>query len=199
MLEPSVGCCAPLAKPHPIHFAVMSTDQPVQGVALLEVVDFSSEKSEVCYGEERLRGAYKKIDWDRSFKQKIMFPKLKLFYSKKKKGDVILLACLHGGVPIEEFHLYEEGFQSLSVDVKLPYGQVVALNVNDQITLTQSGAIMRYIGKLAGLYPVANDIYAAKIDMILEAETELFTGLSVVRHKGKQHSHHSRKHLKSKA
>eukprot|EP01052_Picozoa_sp_SAG31_P001612 SAG31_NODE_55_length_29938_cov_9.154027_2_plen_95_part_00 len=40
--------------------------------------------------------------------------------------------------------------------------------------IAQSGAIMRYVSKLAGLAP-ANDLDAAKCDMIFEASQEVST------------------------
>lgn len=71
-------------------------------------------------------------------------------------------------------------------DGRLPFGQLPALQVDDQL-LVQSAAILRFVGKLANLYPTgsgSDDIYAAKIDAAMDEETDMFVGLSVSRYKG---------------
>lgn len=114
-------------------------------------------------------------------------PKLKLYYFNiAGKGEAIRLACAYGGVPLEDFRMHANEFHDLKVSGKLAFGQVPALSVNDDTILTQSAAIMRYVGKLTGLYPVNDDLYAAKIDMIVDSENDLFMGLSVSRYRGKQ-------------
>lgn len=119
-----------------------------------------------------------------SKKQKT-FPKLKLFYFNiPGKGEAIRLACAYGGVPLDDFRMHSDDFHELKVSGKLAFGQVPALEVNGESMLFQSAAIMRYIGKLAGLYPTDDDLYAAKIDMIVDQEVDLFTGLSVSRYRG---------------
>jgi len=70
--------------------------------------------------------------------------------------------------------------------VKLAFGQLPALQVIDQL-LVQSAAILRFVGKLANLYPTgsgSDDIYAAKIDAVMDEETDMLTGLSVSRYRG---------------
>jgi glutathione S-transferase len=53
------------------------------------------------------------------------------------------------------------------------------LEIDGKHTLVQSGAIMRYLGKLASLYP--NDpVQAAKVDAIMDQETDAFTGVTVL-------------------
>lgn len=72
-------------------------------------------------------------------------------------------------------------------DGRLPFGQLPALQVDDQL-LVQSAAILRFVGKLANLYPTgsgSDDIYAAKIDAAMDEEADMFVGLSVSRYKGK--------------
>lgn len=114
------------------------------------------------------------------------FPKLKLYYFNiAGKGEAIRLACAYGGVPLEDFRMHANEFHELKVSGKLAFGQVPALSVNDDTMIFQSAAIMRYIGKLTGLYPTNDDLYAAKIDMIVDSENDLFTGLSVSRYRGK--------------
>lgn len=112
-------------------------------------------------------------------------PKLKLYYFNiPGKGEPIRLACAYGGVPLEDFRMHANEFHDLKVNGKLAFGQVPALSVDDDTMITQSAAIMRYVGKLAGLYPTNDDLYAAKIDMLVDSENDLFTGLAVSRYRG---------------
>ena len=69
-------------------------------------------------------------------------------------------------------------------DGKLAFGQLPALEVDGKTMLFQSAAIMRFIGKYAGLYPTNDELYAAKIDALVDQEGDLFTGLSVSRYRG---------------
>lgn len=81
--------------------------------------------------------------------------------------------------------MHANEFHDLKVSGKLAFGQVPALSVDEDTMLFQSAAIMRYVGKLAGLYPTNDDLYAAKIDMVVDQESDLFAGLSVSRYRGK--------------
>ena len=59
---------------------------------------------------------------------------------------------------------------------------VLALYVNDgESILCQTNAIMRYLGKLTGLYPTC-PIKAALVDSLMDFEADLFAGLSVSRY-----------------
>lgn len=112
-------------------------------------------------------------------------PKLKLYYFNiPGKGEAIRLACAYGGIPLDDFRMHANEFHELKVSGKLAFGQVPALSVDDNTMIFQSAAIMRYVGKLTGLYPTDDDLYAAKIDMIVDSENDLFTGLSVSRYRG---------------
>lgn len=110
---------------------------------------------------------------------------MKLYYFNiPGKGEPIRLACAYGGVELDDFRMHANEFHDLKVSGKLAFGQVPALSVNDDQMIFQSAAIMRYVGKLAGLYPTNDDLYAAKIDMAVDCEIDLFMGLSVSRYRG---------------
>ena len=49
--------------------------------------------------------------------------------------------------------------------------------------LVQSGAILRYVGRLGGLYPAGDALLCARIDALMDFEADLFTGLRVLRYK----------------
>lgn len=88
---------------------------------------------------------------------------------------------------MDDVRLSREKFLEMKQDGRLPFGQLPALQVDDHL-LVQSAAILRFLGKLANLYPTgsgSDDIYAARIDAVMDEEADMFVGLSVSRYKGK--------------
>ena len=65
---------------------------------------------------------------------------------------------------------------------ELPYGQVPLLVVDGRHKIAQSAAIIRFIGKLSGLYP-EDPVTAAMADSLIDEEIDLFMGLSVSRYR----------------
>ncbi len=62
--------------------------------------------------------------------------------------------ALHiGGIPFEDFRFAPSDFPE--VRKTTPLNQVPTLHIND-LQITQSDAITRYVGKMAGLYPEDN-------------------------------------------
>ena len=53
-----------------------------------------------------------------------------------------------------------------------PFRQLPVLEVDGKI-VAQTGAIARFCGKLAGMYPSDNDFNAAKVDQIIEAAQDI--------------------------
>lgn len=107
-----------------------------------------------------------------------------MIYSSTK-GEAIRLACAYGNIPLEDIRLSVDQFQDLKNDGKLSFGQLPALDVDfGRFILFQSAAIMRYIGRFAGLYPLDNFELAAKIDALIDEENDLFMGLSCSRYRG---------------
>jgi len=78
--------------------------------------------------------------------------KLKLTYFNFSGGraEPARLALHIGGIPFEDFRFAPADFAE--VRKTTPLNQVPTLYVND-VQVTQSDAITRYVGKLAGLYP----------------------------------------------
>ena len=50
---------------------------------------------------------------------------------------------------------------------RLQFGQVPAMEVREGVMLTQSAAILRFIGKKTDLYPVDDEV-AAAVDAIID-------------------------------
>ena len=79
-------------------------------------------------------------------------PQLKLNYFDFHGGraEPVRLALHLGGVPFEDHRFTFPEFAAFRTTT--PFGQVPTLHV-DGVQVTQSDAILRYAGKLAGLYP----------------------------------------------
>lgn len=73
----------------------------------------------------------------------------------------------------------------MKADGKLLFGQVPALELENGTILCQSAAILRFVGRYAGLYPHDDFVQAAIIDSLMDEEIDLFTGITVTRYKGK--------------
>lgn len=98
------------------------------------------------------------------------------------KAEAIRLACHFSGLPLKDTRLTRDEFDAMKASGELPYGQVPLLVVDGKHKIAQSAAIIRFIGKLSGLYPV-DPITAAMTDSLLDEEIDLFMGLSVSRYR----------------
>jgi prostaglandin-H2 D-isomerase / glutathione transferase len=115
--------------------------------------------------------------------------KLKLYYFNiAGKGEQIRLFCAYADLDLEDYRFQSsDEFLKLKSEGKLAFGQVPMLEVdegNGKVhQLVQSTAILRYLGKLSGLYPKDDDILAAKIDAAMAQETDAFMGAVVATYK----------------
>ncbi len=93
--------------------------------------------------------------------------KLKLTYFDFSGGraEPARLALHIGGIPFEDHRFAPSDFAE--VRKTTPLNQVPTLHVND-VQITQSDAITRYVGKLAGLYP-EDDLQALLCDEVMGA------------------------------
>lgn len=107
-----------------------------------------------------------------------------LYFDIPGKGEAIRLVCAYASLDLEDARVDREKFLAMKYAGQLPFGQLPVLEVNGGETkLAQSGAIMRYIGKLSGLYPNC-PIKAAKVDAIIDQQNDMCAGLSVSRYTG---------------
>ncbi|TDH67350.1 hypothetical protein CCR75_008530 [Bremia lactucae] len=99
------------------------------------------------------------------------FPSIKLtYFNIAGAAEASRLAFYIGNVPFEDKRLSKAEFAS--VKETLPLGQVPVLEVDEEV-FTQSHAILRYAGRLGGLYPVSAPYFALKIDELLHAMGEI--------------------------
>jgi len=109
-------------------------------------------------------------------------PELKLYYFDiKGKGESIRLICAYSGLKLQD-HRFEsrDEFKAMKEGSRLPFGQVPMLEVNGKVAMVQSTAIMRYLGKLSGLYPMKDHVLAQKVDAVMDQATDVFMGSTVL-------------------
>ena len=107
--------------------------------------------------------------------------KIRLFYTNIPfwRAEVSRLTLFIGGIKFEDVRMsWREDFDTMVDTGKLPYGvkspfrQIPVLEVDGQ-AIGQTAGIARFCGKLSGMYPKNDDIFAAKIDQILDAATDI--------------------------
>jgi glutathione S-transferase len=82
------------------------------------------------------------------------------------RGEAIRLAFYLAGLPLKEIRVPFEQWEVYKG--KTPFGRIPVLNVDDSLVYTQSNSILRYAGKLTGLYPT-NDLEALRVDQIMDS------------------------------
>eukprot|EP00298_Acanthocystis_sp_HF-20_P029097 c7970_g1_i2.p1 GENE.c7970_g1_i2~~c7970_g1_i2.p1 ORF type:complete len:222 (+),score=87.65 c7970_g1_i2:24-668(+) len=108
------------------------------------------------------------------------YPKLKLTYFKSEgRAEKIRLAFVIGKVPFEDHRITTEWPQ---VKASAKFGQAPLLEV-DGVQYAQSGALLRYAGRLAGLYP-SDSLHALRVDEVIALTEDLssaFSGMYAIR------------------
>jgi len=118
-----------------------------------------------------------------------MSASFKLYYFDiPGKGEAIRLALTYANIPFEDVRMTADTFTALKENGTLLYGQAPALEVtteNGKNVICQSASILRYIGRTAqpGLLYPTDPLAAAFVDSVLDAEIDLFTGLSASRYR----------------
>eukprot|EP00899_Mesostigma_viride_P021464 jgi/Mesvir1/29319/Mv01575-RA.1 len=86
------------------------------------------------------------------------------YFDIKGRAEGARLALTIGNIPFQDVRVTREEF--LAMKPNLPFGSLPTIEVDGQ-TFAQSNAILRYTGKLAGLYP-EDPLLAMKADSILD-------------------------------
>jgi prostaglandin-H2 D-isomerase / glutathione transferase len=112
----------------------------------------------------------------------LVMPEIKLLYfAGKGRAEAIRLAFTIGDIPFENETFQFSEFGALKASGRLPFGQVPLLTV-DGVDYTQSGAMLRFAGKLAGLYPRDDDVAALRIDQFVCAVEDVL--LAIFKYRG---------------
>eukprot|EP00899_Mesostigma_viride_P022236 jgi/Mesvir1/3197/Mv16350-RA.1 len=94
-----------------------------------------------------------------------MAPKLKVtYFDMKGRAEPTRVALTIGGIPFEDERVTREAFMAMKPS--LPFGSLPSLEVDGKV-FAQSNAMLRYVGKLTGLYPT-DPVEALKVDQILD-------------------------------
>ncbi|TMW62184.1 hypothetical protein Poli38472_009677 [Pythium oligandrum] len=107
-------------------------------------------------------------------------PILKLVYFiATLRAECIRLAFYIGNIPFQDERISFQKFFDV-VKPTLPYGQLPILEVDGEV-IAQAQGILRYAGRLSGLYPVNDPVAALKVDEMLGTIEELgyLVGLSL--------------------
>lgn len=99
--------------------------------------------------------------------------KLTYFDFSGGRAEPARLALHIGGIPFEDIRFAPGDFPE--VRKTTPLNQVPTLHINE-LQVTQSDAITRYVGKLAGLYP-EDDLQALFCDEVMSALEDINTAL----------------------
>ena len=96
------------------------------------------------------------------------------------RAEVSRIALFMGGIEFNDRRIGEKEFQRvkskgcLDDGTLIPFGQFPVLVV-DGISVAQTGAIARFCGKLADLYPREDNLLATQIDQFIDYQTDLFS------------------------
>jgi prostaglandin-H2 D-isomerase / glutathione transferase len=94
-------------------------------------------------------------------------PEIKLLYFPiKGRAEAIRLAFTIGRVEFTDETFPFSEFPALKESGRLPFGQVPLLTVDGK-DYTQSAGMLRYAGRLSGLYPKNDDLAALGIDQFV--------------------------------
>lgn len=95
--------------------------------------------------------------------------KLTYFDMDGGRGEPIRIAFHSAGIDFEDHRIAFPSFQEMKKD--LPFGCVPVLHIDGE-TVTQSNAISRYVGRLAGLYP-DDDLQALYCDEAMDTVEDI--------------------------
>lgn len=92
-----------------------------------------------------------------------------LYFPSPGRGEAIRDALRIGKIAFEDRRIPFDEFKRMKAAGELPFGLLPVLIVDgpEKRTLTESNAILRYAGKLAGLYPT-DGIEALRVDELLD-------------------------------
>ncbi len=93
------------------------------------------------------------------------------------RGAAIRDAFRIGRIAFEDAHIPPERFAALKAAGELPFGSLPVLDVvthGTTVTAAQSNAILRFAGRLAGLYPIDDPVRALKVDEAMDLAEDLY-------------------------
>ena len=105
-------------------------------------------------------------------------PTLRLrYFPFPGRAGAIRDALRIGGIAFEDAHVPPDQFGALKASGELPFGSLPVLEVETargRVSAAQSNAILRFVGRRAGLYPTDDDVRALKVDEALDLGEDLY-------------------------
>jgi glutathione S-transferase len=92
-----------------------------------------------------------------------------LYFPFAGRAGAIRDAFRIGKIPFEDKHVGRDDFRRMKTEGELPYGSLPALDIGGDKPhrIAQSNAILRYAGRLSGLYP-SDPLEALRVDELLD-------------------------------
>lgn len=102
-----------------------------------------------------------------------------LYFPIPGRAGAIRDALRIGGVAFEDKHVGRDDFRRMKTENELPFGSLPAVDIggSSPARIAQSNAILRYAGKLAGLYP-SDPLEALRVDELLDFVEDINQALS---------------------
>jgi glutathione S-transferase len=95
------------------------------------------------------------------------------YFDVKARGEAIRWAMILAEIPFDDNRIsFAQWAQLKENEERIPYGTVPVLELADGTCVTQSAAILKYVGKLAKLYP-EDTFQQAKVDEVVALMHEL--------------------------
>ena len=94
------------------------------------------------------------------------------------RAEVGKIALYFGGIDFEDRKIIREEFLRAQANGHLDDGTIIPFHqfpclIVDGVPIAQTGGIARFCGKLSGLYPINDDLLAARIDQFLDLATDI--------------------------
>jgi glutathione S-transferase len=96
---------------------------------------------------------------------------IRRYFPFKGVAEPIRMAFVVGDVNFEDNRLEQGAWVDLKPST--PFAALPVLHLDSGEQLAQADAILRYAGKLSGLYPKDDDLAAMRVDMWLGAEEDV--------------------------
>ena len=99
------------------------------------------------------------------------------------RAEVARIALHYGGIDFNDIRISSDEFQQvkthgkLNNGIKIPFHQLPCLVVDD-IPISQTAGIARFCGKLSELYPMNDNIIAARIDQFIDMASDITSIIS---------------------
>jgi len=103
-----------------------------------------------------------------------------VYFDGAGRAEATRLAFHIGGIEFEDVRLTGQQFGERKQSGEFLFGQLPVLYVNGE-QYCQSSSILRYAGKLAGIYP-QDPLAALKVDMLIDCVGDLFNKVFPVTH-----------------